>query len=155
MMKRSLSSQLTVVFKFFPALWIPFFGLGVLGTFLGAFQGKNGVPPSLSFNLLFLSLWIVGSIFGYVICAALKEISIDERCLYVSNYLREISIPLTEIHDVTENTWINLHPVTVHLRRTSVFGDRITFMPKFDISSIGGSHSVVAELKTLALLAKA
>lgn len=58
MMKRSLSSKSTVFFKFFPAFWIPFFGLGVLGAFLGVLQGKNGEPPSLSFLLLILVFWI-------------------------------------------------------------------------------------------------
>lgn len=78
--------------------------------------------------------------------------------LGVSNYLKEISIPLTDISEVTaldfkqllEKAWLNYHPVTVHLKRSSAFGNRITFMPEFDISSFGSSHPVVAELRKFA-----
>jgi hypothetical protein len=155
MMKRSLSSDLTAFFKFFPAFWIPFFGLGVLAAFLGGLQGKNGEPPSLSFDLLMLALWIGGSIFSYLTCASLKKMSVDERYLYVSNYFREISIPLSDVADVAENSWLNFHPVTVKLKRSSVFGNKITFMPERGMLYFGGSHPVVAQLKKLAMIDEA
>ena len=63
--------------------------------------------------------------------------------------VRARTIPLSEISDVTENVWINIHPVTIHLRAPSEFGSRIVFMPKvrfFDFSS----HPVVNELKGIA-----
>lgn len=153
-MKRSLSSEFTVFFKFFPAFWIPFLGLGVLGAFLGVLQGKNGEPPSLSFDLLVLVFWIGGSVFSYLTCAPLKEMSIDDDCLYVSNYFREISIPLTDVADITERSWINFHPVTVRLKRSSVFGNRITFMPQRGMLYFGSSHPVVAELRALTMIEK-
>ena len=54
---------LFVAFEFFPAFWIPFLGLGVLGAFLGVYQGRNGEPPSLSFLLLILVFASRGSVF--------------------------------------------------------------------------------------------
>ena len=74
---------------------------------------------------------------------------IDGTQLYVSNYLEEISIPFSNVIDVTENRWTNFHPVTIHLRNATEFGDRITFMPK---SRFFGwtTHPVVHELKMLA-----
>lgn len=99
-MKRSLSSEFTVFFKFFPAFWIPFLGLGVLGAFLGVLQGKNGEPPSLSFDLLVLVFWIGGSVFSYLTCAPLKEMSIDDDCLYVSNGDLIVRLQTPELKDI-------------------------------------------------------
>ena len=59
---------LFVAFKFFPAFWIPFFGLGVLGAFLGVLQGR------MANHRLFLSFVNIGfldrgSVFSYLTCA--------------------------------------------------------------------------------------
>jgi hypothetical protein len=144
-MKRRLSSLETVLMKFvFPAIWIPLFGFGVLMMFLGGLKGAD--PPS---KWIFLFAWIAGSAFTYWSCAGLKAVSVDDNFLYVSNYLKEIEIPISEIYDVTENKWINIHPVTIHLKSPSEFGDKIIFMPKVRFFAFG-SHPVVSELKELA-----
>jgi hypothetical protein len=148
-MKRTLSSDWTIFFKFFPAFWIPLFGLATAGLFLGVFRGENDSPAPEFMKWLFPCLWISGSFFAYVTCAALKQVAADEHCLYVSNFINEISIPLADIGDVTENDWLNIHPVTVHLKRPSRFGSKITFMPKIKVF---GVCPVVTELKSLAKL---
>jgi hypothetical protein len=51
---------------------------------------------------------------------------------------------------VTENVWLNMHPVTIHLKAPAEFGDRIVFMPKGRSFAFFSSHPVVAELKELA-----
>jgi len=150
--KRNLSSELTGFYKFFPAVWIPVFGLAIACLFVGVFQGTDGAPAPQSLKWLILSVWVVGSILIYFACASLKDVSIDEHSLYVSNYLKEISIPLTDVSDVTENIWWNFHPVTVHLRRRSVFGEKIIFMPERGLLWFGSSHPVVAQLKKVARL---
>ena len=128
-----------------PALWVPMFGTGALTMLIGNIEhGENGPP-----KLLFLFAWIAGAIFVYWSCVRLKAVSVDEHYLYVSNYLKEIVIPLSEIEDVTENKWINIHPVTVHLKSGSEFGQRIMFMPTVRFFGFG-SHPVVNELKELA-----
>ena len=143
-MKRRLSSLQTVLMKVvFPAIWIPIFGFFVLMTFLGGLKGG----PSSKWELLFV--WVAGSAFTYWSCGRLKEVSVDDNFLYVSNYLKEISIPLSEIYEVTENMWINIHPVTIHLKSPSEFGDKIVFMPTSRFFGFV-SHPVVRELKELA-----
>ena len=149
-MKRNLSSGLTGFFKFFPAIWISLFGLATACLFLDLFQGKDGAPAPLSLKWLFLGIWVIGSAFAYRICGSLKEVSIDEHTLYVSNYSKEISIPIADVNDVTENVWWNFHPVTVHLKRRSVFGEKIIFMPEGAMLWFGSSHPVVQQLKRLA-----
>ena len=78
----------------------------------------------------FLALWVLGSTFILWTSAGLKRVRIDERHLHVSNYDREICIPVTAIIDVKQNRWINSRPVTIYFRDATEIGDRATFIPK-------------------------
>jgi hypothetical protein len=128
----------------FPVIWITMWGIGTAAMFF-AEEGKNAPP-----KFIFLLFWILGIAFIYWTCMRLMAVSVDDNFLYVSNYFKEISIPLSNIYDVTENRWINIHPVTIHLKSPSEFGDKIIFMPKVRVFSFFSSHPVVAELKELA-----
>lgn len=144
-MKRRLSSLQTFLMKvIFPVFWTTIWGIGTVVMFFTE-EGKTAPP-----KFIFLLIWIIGTAFLYWSCMRLKAVSVDEDLLYVSNYLKEISIPLSNIYDVTENRWINIHPVTIHLKSPSEFGDKIIFMPKVRVFSFFSSHPVVAELKELA-----
>ena len=143
-MRRRLSSFQTILVKVvFPGLWIPICGLGTL---MMVFRGDADPLP----KLMMLCVWVGGSAFIYWNCIRLKEVSVDDDFLYVSNLMKEITIPLSDIYDVTENVWINSHPVTIHLSSPSEFGDKIIFMPKTRFFSFFSSHPVVNELKALA-----
>ena len=129
----------------FPAIWIPIWSLVTSMMFVGVVQGGDAL------KWVFLFIWVAGAAFIGWNSVRLKEVSVDDNFLYVSNYLKETAIPLSEIYDVTENMWLNIHPVTIHLKSPSEFGDKILFMPKsrffafFDFH-----HPVVDELKKLA-----
>jgi hypothetical protein len=142
-----LSSAQTFWMKFvFPTIWIALFGSGTLGLFLGEFHGRNDAPAPEWMKWQFLAMWLVGALFiswGY---GRLKRVRIDPAALYVSNYFREVRIPFDAIQDVTENRWINIHPVTIHLRSSTPFGNRIVFMPTIRFFS-WCSHPVVSELR--------
>lgn len=127
-----------------PGFWITMFGVGALNLFLLTDEGLQSPPAWLT-----LFVWIAGSAFLLWDTFRLKVVNVDEHFLYVSNYLKEIAIPLADIYDVTENVWLNTHPVTIHLKSPSEFGDRIVFMPKTRFSFFS-SHPVVKELKQLA-----
>ena len=127
-----------------PGVWIPFFGAPTIGMFVLTDEGLES--PSAWILLL---VWIAGSAFFLWDSFRLKAVSVDENLLYVSNYLKEIAIPLSHIYDVTENVWLNTHPVTIHLKSPSEFGGRIVFMPKTRFLFFS-SHPVVKELKQLA-----
>jgi hypothetical protein len=150
MNERTLSSAQTVWMKFvFPTFWISMFGLVTVALFLGAFLGPHNSLPPDGMKWAFLAVWVAGTIFIYWGCARLKRVRIEDSAIYVSNYLKEIRIPFDAVADVTENRWINIHPVTIHFRTATEFGDRITFMPKIRIFG-WRSHPVVAELRQLA-----
>ena len=143
-MRRRLSSLQTFLTKIiFPVFCVFVGGIVILGMFLNEFAEHVAPPWPLLFG------WLIGTGFIYRSCIRLKAVSIDENFLYVSNYLKEVSIPLSEIYDVTENRWLNIHPVTIHLRSPSDFGDKIIFMPRVRFSFLD-SHPVVGELKKLA-----
>jgi hypothetical protein len=145
-MRRRLSSLQTVLMKIvFPALWIPTWGFVTLMMF---FSGVNDADPFA--KVFFLFAWAVGFAVIYWSSIRLKDVSVDDNFLYVSNYLKEVVIPLSDIRDVTENRWINIHPVTIHLKSPSEFGDKIIFMPKTRLFAFFSSHPVVKELKVLA-----
>lgn len=145
-MRRRLSSHQTVLVKIIlPVVWPIIFGLGVINMFTSIVDG-----PNASVKLLFLMFWIAGSVFIWWGSVRLKVVSVDQSFLYVSNYLKEIAIPLSDIYEVTENVWLNSHPVTIHLKHPSEFGDKVVFMPKTRPFGFFSSHPVVAELKGMA-----
>jgi hypothetical protein len=146
---RILSSSLTFLTKIiFPVLWIGGFGLGALTFWFGMWQADQAPPPATA-RYAFLGVWILGSGSILWFYAGLKRVGVDDRYLYVSNYLREIQIPLNDIEAVRENRWINIHPIVVRFKQNSVFGRKITFMPKTRFIS-WRTHPVVAELKQMA-----
>ena len=150
MTERTLSSGQTLSMKFvFPTIWISMFGLGTVGLFLQAFHGRGGAatPPWVKWQ--FLAVCIVGSMFIWWGCARLKKVRTDGSAIYVSNYLTEVLIPFDAVRDVTENRWINIHPVTIHFRHSTPFGNRIVFMPRFRFFN-WRSHPVVSEFRELA-----
>lgn len=137
-----LSSQQTFVCKFIlPPILIGGFGLMVARLTTAA--NLKVWPP-------ILVAWIVASGFVYWSCVRLKKVSIDDRYLYVSNYFQEIAVPFSLIGDVTENRWLNNHPVTIHFKVRTEFGDEIVFMPPVRFIPFVTPHPVVAQLRELA-----
>jgi hypothetical protein len=144
-MRRTLSSLQTVLVKpILPVIWIFVGSIQTIAMFLGPVPSRNAAP------VWFLLLFVAGGCGIIWESIRMKWVSVDSHYLYVSNYLKEISIPLSEICNVTENRWLNSHPVTIHLRSSSDFGDKIVFMPKVRFFGFYSSHPVVRELKGLA-----
>ena len=151
MHKSDLSSAWSFSVKFvFPVLWISGIGLGTVALWLDAFHGRNNElpPPTMKFG--FLGMWIAGSAFILWACVGLKRVRVDERQLFVSNYLREICIPFSAVRDVRQNLWLNIRPITIYFRYVTEFGDQVTFMPKRRAIRFWRVDPVVDELKQLA-----
>jgi len=151
--RRTISSAQTFIAKFiFPIIWISGFAAMTLVLFLGGggFQDTSGNPPAPEMKWWFLLATIGGSAFIYWFCIRLKRVALDSGHLYVSNYQREITIPLRDIEEVTENRWINIHPVTVHFFRETEFGTAIVFMPTVRWFAFLSSHPIVKELRAAA-----
>jgi hypothetical protein len=138
--ERTLSSAWTFGAKFlFPAIWISAFGyVTVLW---------SGGPSQMKF--VFLVVWIAGTTSILWANAGLKRVRMDERQLYVSNYVQEIHIPFSAITDVKQNRWLNSRPITIYFRDATEFGDKAKFIPKWRIQ-FWRIDPVVNELKQLA-----
>lgn len=147
---KTISSAQTFIMKVvFPTLWISGFGFGTASLWLDLMHGKNGASAPGEMKFMFLAMWLAGTAFILWSCARLKRVRLDDKHIHVSNYLREISIPLNLIADVSEIRRINIHPVTIHFRKDTHFGRSITFMPTIRFFALWSSHPIVAELMQL------
>ena len=71
----------------------------------------------------------------------------DDQALYISNYSKEIVVPLANVADVSENRWVNTHPVTIQFHSETEFGTHVKFMPKVRWFGGWSSHPVVEEIR--------
>ncbi len=141
-MSRLLSSGFTYVYKFVLPVWIGIVVLGLtITTVLGI--GRNMLSlPILPVIVALVALQLLPAL-------TLKRVEMDSRNLYISNFSKQIVVPLADVTDVSENRWLHYHPVTIQLARPTEFGNRITFAP--DMSDTWFrflSHPVVAQLRT-------
>ena len=123
-MRRKLSSGRTFLLKFVvPIVWVAGFAAGTALLFTaGGLTDRNGFPTPPEMKWIFLGVTVVGALVLYWFCTRLKQVEIDEQWLYVSNFAREIRIPLADIEEVTENRWVSSRPITVQFRRENEFG---------------------------------
>lgn len=119
-----LSSVLTFFLKFvMPTLWIVLFGQGVCRALSG-----DGRPP-VSVGVLLLA-GIAGTVLLWFSGMRLKRVRRVGSMLRISNYVHEITMPLSAVDYVEENRWIRGRPITVHFGRETRFGTRVVFMPR-------------------------
>jgi hypothetical protein len=151
---RTISSAQTFLLKFFlPLFWIGGFGYGTVLLFVAG--DRPGVrPPPPEMKWICLAALLVGGVAVYAGCIRLMRVVMTDRELRISNYLREIVVPLSDIDQVTENRWTKIHPVTVQFVRRTDFGHRIVFMPKARPFAFFSAHPIVAELRAAARAAK-
>src|SRR5688572_12628627 len=98
-MRRQLSTKLTILAKvILPGFWLFMVGLITLMAFLGL-EPKSTSQPLPKF--LMLGMLIVGATIFYFTVMKFMAVTVDDRFLYVSNFLKEVSIPLSNIGDVT------------------------------------------------------
>jgi hypothetical protein len=132
----------------FPALWIGGFGLGTCALWFGAFDGPPGKPVPESVKWLFLAAWVGGTFWVVWDCRRLKRVQVDDEALYVSDYLSETRIPLTDVSHFTESPWSRPPTVTIHLLRSTAVGQRVVFIPVFK-GFLSGGDVIIVELQAL------
>ena len=142
-MRRTLSSLLTIPSKIISLVsWVIALGIA-LTMFFGISQSANQ-----SEKWIFLGVLIIFTVATWFEIR-LKTIDVDAHNLYISNFTKEISLPLSEILNVTQNRWLRGELVTIHLKSPSEFGKKILFLPRSRFFPFG-QHPVVRELKALA-----
>jgi hypothetical protein len=151
---RRPSSRATFWYKcVFPALWISGFTAGTVGLFAGGFRDEKSAPPPPGVCWAFLGATVVGTAFLYWTCIRLKAVWLEDGWLCLSNYLRTKRVSLSDIEEVREWRWINIHPVTVRFARDTGLGRSIDFMPPLRRLN-RRPHPVADELGAMAAAAR-
>lgn len=139
-MREKISSKLTFLHKFIiPSIIL----LSILETY---FTDSHIFDFVLQKEILFIAVTTGAYLFFWFHLRS-KEVSIEGDFLYVSNFLKEIKIPLSEVRKVTEMSLMNPNPVTIHLKNETRFGRKIIFIPTYRMFSFFSSHPIVEELK--------
>lgn len=122
-----ISSKTTFVYKrLFPIFW---FGILLLVSLGGSVSGlKTGQFPPVPFFVI----PAIMAVFGYFLMKKLVFDLVDEvwdagDALVVRNRNQEERISLSDIINVSYTPLINPPRVTLSLRRSSIFGDKISF----------------------------
>jgi len=139
-MKKIISSKFTFINKFvLPVGWLLFCMSQV------AFALRNW---STNKTVLFAIFLLLLTAFIYWFALKSMKISVSEDFLYVSNFLEEIEIPLTQIEKVKVIRFLRGHPTYIHLKDPSEFGSKILFYPPMNLLALE-PHENVDQLRGL------
>jgi hypothetical protein len=120
-MARQLSSSWTWFNKFvFPPIWIGIFGSGVVGLFLSPGDGRSG-----DLRWPVTAVLIAGVSFLYWAVMRLKRVTLEGGTLSVSNYLREIHVPLCDVERVSASIMMNPELIWLHFRGNTLLEEAL------------------------------
>jgi len=142
-MERRISSAWTYFEKW---IGLPLFGVAAIFLAVQIVRDFNEVEVG---TFLFAMAWITGAFASCRYAWKRKHVSVDERFLYATGYLKKISIPLSDIESVSYFGLGNIRTVTVHLRSRSEFGRNIKFNPPYHSFFGIDEPPVVDELRSL------
>jgi hypothetical protein len=153
-MRRELSSDTTFFLKFvLPAIFI-FAGVFICSIFIWIIASGQGFHFMM---LVFLYIWVWAVGFSCHILIPIKKVSLDGYSgqLYISNYRKEIVVPVSEIKDAQEtDQYRGFYSITLLLKSPTEFGRKIKFLP-YPNPKLGRfwrpqEHPLVGELQRLA-----
>jgi hypothetical protein len=153
-MPRTLSWAGTFLMtRLFPAVWITGFGVGTVWVIVSpetiAWNGVRGAAPPGA-GWLMLPAWLGGSAFVLFLGWGLKRVRLQDDELLVSNYLREVAIPLADVATVRQRVFPHFGSITIELRADTPFGRQITFLPNGRAAGwFRAEGAVIEELRAL------
>jgi hypothetical protein len=162
MMRRTLSTQRNprkALFRFKLAAAVA----GVVTTSVVVLPAivPNGalIPTVVAFALLLGSAALVTYRRSW---RPLKQVDVDDRFVYVSNYgdtvdARPVAIPLSDVRRITQRRGRSFRPVTIHFRSPTVLGSSVMFQPRTDADEAGfawSENQLVADLRMRAGLSR-
>lgn len=125
-----ISSGATFFYKrILPVIWFGF--LGVIVCFAVVFGVKNFLVM-IPFIVFFMMVAVVGFVvLKWVVFGLVDEVWDRGDGLLVRNRGHEERIAFTDCVNVNYNGFINPPRITIMLRRSSAFGNEISFVPPF------------------------
>ena len=86
-------------------------------------------------------------------CLGLKRVALTASSLLISNFRREIAVPLRDVASVGR-TVLGLNAVVVDFARDTAFGRRIKFLPRRRFLWFAWTHPIVDRLRDAVAAAK-
>jgi len=152
--RRKVSSELTLFVKFLvpAALMVAAFCYLIGFALFASHQPLGGFLFGLCLIL------VIGAGLSYLAvrtAGSLKEVSIDSDFIYVSNFRREISVPLSEVDEVGWRLMLktSMKPVWVKFEGETEYGRKVTFLARYRFFGIG-APPVVNEILAMAVEAR-
>jgi hypothetical protein len=152
-MTRTLSSPGNFFWtRLFPAVWITGFGIGALWLSVSPktmpWNGVPGAAPPWAGPVLLLG-WLGGTAFLLLLSWGLKRVRLSASTLLISNYRREVAIPLAEVASVRQRLFPHFGSITVEFRSETPFGRAVTFIPGGRTARwFGEEGEVIQELRS-------
>lgn len=144
---RTLSSEWTFFYKFvFPVLWIGVLAYIMLPMF--ATPGSFHLTANFRFVIL-LTIAVFACGLWFSISIRLKKVALRDGLLLISDFRKQVEIPLRDIERVSGSILMNPELVWLRLKSPTEFGSKIVFMAKFRLLSGLTRHPVVEELERL------
>ena len=120
------------------------FSFPVMVLFVGSYALIRAIIEQDWAGITFVIFWLLGcGMVSYYSHLSLKEVKVTEEFLIISNYFKEIKVPLSAISDIRKSQlpWMILFPrIVVQFNTTSPFGKTIRFVPY-------AINEVISELK--------
>lgn len=142
--RRLLSSRSTdLTRRIFPWSYLVLY-VFVLAIF--SFESSNSPRPDrppTPFLIGILLVGFLGSVYIFKWCKRLKHVALDRDLLVVSdfaNFEDELRLGPDEIEKVVEHRWQKGHPITIHLRSVTKYGDQIHFIPYMRLAFVWQKH---------------
>jgi hypothetical protein len=147
---RNLSAGYTPLVKWgLPGVFL-FESIWYFTSWMSYLQDGGYVPPAFilhAFGSIALLFWLAAT------CLGLKRVALTEDALHVSNFRREIVVPLREIASVGHGR-LGLRAIVVRLVRETEFGSRIAFLPKRSFGGLLWYSPIVDRLRDAVAAAK-
>lgn len=136
---RVLSSPHTFFYKYvYQSLWLAGFTLGTKEVLLAG----PGDPRYIKY----LVIWALFTLFIHFCTGSIKKVAIRDNQLFVSNYLTERQIPLTEISTIGGSSFMSPKQVWFTIQPPGQSPEKISFIPEGKRVRGPGKHPLVAEL---------
>jgi hypothetical protein len=147
---RQISEALTPLIKWgLPGLLLVQ-GISFVASWVSHVHAGEAVPP---FVVSIVVVCAVLFLFTAVQCLGLKRVTLTGDALHVSNYLREVVVPLRDVTHVGPSRF-GMKTIVVRLAHETDFGRSIIFLPKLTFGGLFWSSPIVDRLRDAVAAAK-
>ncbi|HQX45096.1 MAG: hypothetical protein IPP06_18210 [Saprospiraceae bacterium] len=123
-----ISSNATLFFVIFlPTFWLVFFGSLGLGLWMSSAEDISFTSASL-LKIVYLILFLGFGTIIYFTLLRLKRIEIDSNYLYITNYLKTIKVPFSEVNDLHVKSLFFRSVGRITFNYKTFFGKKIYFL---------------------------